>query len=200
MQALPKLSCSSAKNRCKPRLPKPFPVQGSSNLVPNHLSTCWPHTQAQSLPLEAEDSQVPNLHVHTQSLGETEALISHFPAFFFFFLNFLGCAARLWDLPRPETEHTPLALETQILNHWTARDVPSLAILSHTGGREATQALSSPPTWSPFFCPKRNFQPLTVQRIIPVAVVIPNLGTLRPTEGHFLPHRIFGVSHRTSLL
>lgn len=66
-------------------LPKPFPVQGSSNLVPNHLSTCWPHTQAQSLPLEAEDSQGPHLRVHTQSLGETEALISHFPAFFFFF-------------------------------------------------------------------------------------------------------------------
>lgn len=64
-------------------LPKPFPVRDSSNLVPNHLFTCWPHTQAQSPPLEAEDSEVPHLHIPTQSLGEeTEALISHFPTFF----------------------------------------------------------------------------------------------------------------------
>ena len=141
-------------------LRKPFPVQGSSNLVPNHLSTCWLHTQAQSLPLEAEDSEVPHLCVRTQSPGEeTEALISHFPTFFFFFfLIFLavqqGCGILV---PRPGTEHTPLALEAQILNHWTARDVPSLAILSHTEGQRGNSGPLLTTHLVPFLLPEKKF-------------------------------------------
>ena len=135
-------------------LPKPFPVQGSSNLVPNHLSTCWPHTQVQSLPL----TEVPHLRVHNQSLGEeTEALISHFPTFFFF-LIFLamqqGCGILV---PRPGTEHTPFALEAQILNHWTAREVPSLAILSHTEGQRGNSGPLPTTHLVPFLLPEKKF-------------------------------------------
>lgn len=102
---LPKLSCSSAKNRCKPRSPEALPSQGSSNLVPNHLSTCWPHTQAQSLPLEAEMAK----GLICVSLSHWGRLGAHssFSSLLFFFFNFLGCAARLWDLPHQRLNTRP---------------------------------------------------------------------------------------------
>ena len=46
-------------------------------------------------------------------------------AFFFFFFNFLGCAARHVGslVPQPGIEPMPLALEARSLNHWTAREI-----------------------------------------------------------------------------
>ena len=109
-------------------LPIPLPAQGSSNPVPNHLSTFWPHTGAQpALGRRAEENEVPHLRAHR---------------------------------PRSITGGGELRR--------------SLAILSHTEGQKGTSG--SPQPQAPFFCSKRTFWPVIIQRITPVAVVIPQPG------------------------
>ena len=56
-------------------------------------------------------------------LSETAQIVG----FFFFFWS--HCAACGILVPQPGTEPAPPALEAQILNHWTAREVPRLFFL-----------------------------------------------------------------------
>ena len=78
----------------------PLLLLSSSSLVPFFLSCTFPST----------------LHL--------------FPVFLFFFLikkkiSFFFFGHKTCEIfPRPGIEHAPSALEAQILNHWTARDVP----------------------------------------------------------------------------
>ena len=64
----------------------------------------------------------------TQGRPPSSALPTLVPAcrwIFHHFFSFLPhCTAYGILVPQPEVESVPLALDAQILNHWTAREVP----------------------------------------------------------------------------
>ena len=107
----------------------PLLLLSSSGLVPFYLSCPFPST----------------LHL--------------FPVFLFFFLIkkkfffFLGHKTCEIFFPRPGIEHAPSALEAQILNHWTARDVPQFPCCCFFSPLSSPLPLASAPLASRKQCP-----------------------------------------------
>ena len=60
------------------------------------------------------------------------------------FLFFLAMPGGMWDLPQPEMEPTPPAVEAQSLNHWTTEEVPLFFSRMRPKGRSPSYTMCPP--------------------------------------------------------